>query len=102
MGPTEGSGTAKRAGGEQERGRPGRSEAGEVAGSGGGRSTARRPQARLQTPAAAGAARWPFGIRPLTQRERKPRVEPRPRRAGWLYRSSLRISGNYWVIHPSV
>lgn len=102
MGPTEGSGMAKRAGGEEEGGRPGCSDAGEVTGSGGGRSTAPRPQARLQTPAAAGAARRPFGIRPLTQRERKPRGEPRPLGAGWLYCLSLRSSGVYWVIRPSV
>lgn len=34
-------------------------------------------------PAAAAALR-PFGTRPLTQRERKPRGEPRPLRAGWM------------------
>lgn len=60
MGPAEGSGMAKRAGGEEERRRPGRSDAAEVAGSGGGRRTAPRPQARLQTPAAAGAGRLGF------------------------------------------
>lgn len=57
QGPAEGSGRAGRAEGKG-------SEAGVAAGSGGSRSTAPRPQARLQTPETAREARRPFAIRP--------------------------------------
>lgn len=47
--------------------------------------------------AAAALALKPFGTRPLTQRERKPRGEPRPLGASWMPWLSFRAPAVYWV-----
>lgn len=76
-------------------------------GSRGGGGGAARPPGKRGSPGsapgpgpdpAAAAALRPFGTRPLTQRERKPRGEPRPLRGNWMLWLSFRALAFYWVI----